>query len=261
MKTGRNRNNAALLVALILSFCPALWALPDEIQVYPDSVNAPGKLSVELHSNYAIEGRRIPQHEGEYPPHHVLQFTPEFSLGLFQNMDIGLYLPMAADPEGRFLSNGARIRLKYLRPPKQDSPWFLGANVEVGAQSRRISTEPFLAELRPIFGLRYGSWLLALNPILDVEWGKDEKREVVLEPCGKLAYNWTEELALGVETYVEWGPLYRPLPQEARHVQIFLTADVGAGKTDTAFNIAVGRGYGPTQDRFSAKIIASVPLN
>ncbi len=46
----------------------------DEIQVYTDDINAPGKFGLELHLNLTLSGRRVPDYPGEITPHRGIGF-------------------------------------------------------------------------------------------------------------------------------------------------------------------------------------------
>lgn len=61
----------------LLALAPcARAALPDEIQVYTDDINAPGEFGLELHVNTTPQGRRTPEFANEVTPHHGLRVTP-----------------------------------------------------------------------------------------------------------------------------------------------------------------------------------------
>ena len=76
-----------LVAAAIFCCSHAHGALPDEIQVYTDDVNAPGERGIELHVNTTPSGRSAPGYPGEVPTHHGLRITPELSWGLAPDVD------------------------------------------------------------------------------------------------------------------------------------------------------------------------------
>src|ERR1700675_2958012 len=96
-----------LLCGLILIPSIAGAALSDEIQVYTDDINAPGKFGLELHINTTPKGRRVPDYPGEVVPNHGLRITPEFSYGLTETWEAGLYIPTNRDPSGDVSVAGA----------------------------------------------------------------------------------------------------------------------------------------------------------
>lgn len=71
------------------------WAnTEDEIQVYNDAINAPGKFGLEIHSNYVFDGVQVPAYDGDAPSNGSLRETSEFSYGLSEKWEIGSYLPL-----------------------------------------------------------------------------------------------------------------------------------------------------------------------
>ena len=101
----------ALLALLGLTALPAAWAaLPDEIQVYADDLNAPGEFGLEVHVNTSPRGQRDATYAGEVKNDHSLFVTPELSWGLNDTMDAGLYLPTARDEQVVATAAGVTIR-------------------------------------------------------------------------------------------------------------------------------------------------------
>src|SRR5258708_19832540 len=72
----------------------------DEIQVYTDDINAPGKFGLELHLNTTPQGRTKPDYPGEITPQHGVRLTPEFSYGLNKQFEAPLSFPPARTPAG-----------------------------------------------------------------------------------------------------------------------------------------------------------------
>jgi len=55
----------SLLLSLAVLGAAALHAVMiDEIQVYTDDINAPGKFGLELHVNTTLKGRSTPDYSG-----------------------------------------------------------------------------------------------------------------------------------------------------------------------------------------------------
>ena len=101
-----------LLYGLALWSSLAHAALSDEIQVYTDDINAPGEFGLELHVNTTPRGRSTPDYRGEVVPNHGLRVTPEFSYGLTETWEAGLYIPTNRESSGNFSIAGAKLRLK-----------------------------------------------------------------------------------------------------------------------------------------------------
>ncbi len=160
-----------LLALLAAASCApaARAALPDEIQVYTDDIRQPGEAGLELHVNTTPSGRSAPDYRGEITPWHGLRVTPEFSYGLTDDLEPGLYLPVVRDASGTTYFAGPRLRLKWLLVRQEDGGegWFLGLNNELSRVAERFEQGCSLWELRPIIGGRSGAWLVSFNPVVD----------------------------------------------------------------------------------------------
>ena len=91
----------ALLLGAGLGHGPEALAIVDEIQVYTDDLDKRGERGLELHINTTPRGRKTPGYDGDLPPHHGVRVTPEFSWGLGNDFDAGLYFPSATDSHGK----------------------------------------------------------------------------------------------------------------------------------------------------------------
>ena len=246
------------LVCLGAIFCPPALAAPDEIQVYLDDINAPGKTGIELHLNYVPKGRDTPDYPGEIPPNHVFRATPEFSIGLRPNWDVGLYLPTEVAPGGDAYLDGVRLRLKYLAPVEAARPLFYGANVEVGYVPIRVSQDRYAAELRGILGYRGGPWLFAVNPILG--WalsGPDKSSTPDLKLNFKIAREFNSEWSFGIETYSGFGPINDIASSSQQDHVFYVAADFE--RKDFGVNFGIGRGLTDASDDRVIKAILSIP--
>lgn len=72
---------APALEAAMLS-APSRADLPDEIQVYDDSLNRPGQFGLEIHANHSFGGETSPGFPGEITSGDATRLTAEFSYGL-----------------------------------------------------------------------------------------------------------------------------------------------------------------------------------
>ena len=233
-------------------------AAPDEIQVYTEELNAPGEFGLEQHLNYTIKGQQTPDYPGQMTSHHVTQITPEFSYGLTQNLEAGLYLPLAINPAGDTFLNGLRLRLKYIAPRQLNEATFYGLNVEVGRDSSRISDSISGMELRPIIGYRDVRWLLSFNPILNVGLAANVSHQPQFEPALKLTHSVGAAARAGLEYYGEYGPLSHLLPRSQRAHTVYAVTDVemhGFG-----INFGLGRGFVNAGDTWVMKAIIALPL-
>ena len=242
--------NKFLVAAAIFCCSHALGALPDEIQVYTDDVNAPGERGIELHVNTTPSGRSRPGYAGEVTPYHGLRITPELSWGLVPDVDWGLYLPFVRSGDGTDYFAGPRFRLKWM-PLRGNPGYFAGVNVELSFVERRFEEARRTAEIRPIVGYRDADWLLSFNPIVGTDLAGPQKGVLTFAPAFKIARSAGGGYALGAEYYAELGRLSHFAPSsEQSHILYFVL--------DTQkLNFGVGRGLNGATDRWTVKAIYS----
>jgi len=205
----RARLPVSLVAAAALACAPAARAAPDEIQVYTDTLLAPGEKAVELHMNYVPKGATEPEYPGEVPPNHVLRITPEISWGLVPGWDMGLYIPFSwasNEYQSGARLDGAKLRVRRLVKPEGDG-LFYGINVELAYGSYRTSPTLWRSEVRGIVGWRSGPWLLAANPVIEIPIGPSRTGDdsVGFALNLKLAYAIVGDFAIGLEHYAELG--------------------------------------------------------
>ncbi len=247
MSSTRNR---FLVVAALFCCSHAYGALPDEIQVYTDDINAPGERGIELHVNATPSGRSRPDYAGEVTPYHGLRITPELSWGLVPDVDWGLYLPFVRSGDGTEYFAGPRFRLKWM-PLRSKPGYFAGVNVELSFVERRFEEARRTAEIRPIVGYRNDDWLLSFNPIVGTDLAGPQKGVLTFAPAFKIARSAGGGCALGAEYYAELGRLSHFAPgSEQSHILYFVL------DTQTV-NFGVGRGLNGASDRWTVKAIFS----
>ena len=234
--------------------------LQDEIQVYDDSINAPGQFGLELHVNATPKGRSTANYPGEVPPQGALRVTPEFSWGANRTTELGLYVPALVRPDGRPDVAGMKLRLKWLPvQPEGGRGAFAGVNVELSRLARRYSQSPTTLESRFIGGWRSENWLVAVNPILDFALspgfrggGPD------LELGVKVARRLVEGVAGGFEYYAAPGNWRHTLPWQQQDNRLYLAFDVD--RDPWVFNVGLGHGLTHAADRWTVKAIFEIPL-
>jgi hypothetical protein len=236
----------------------AASAAPDEIQVYTEEINVPGEFGLEQHLNYTLEGAKTPDFLGQMTSHHVLQVTPEFSYGITETLEGGLYLPIAFTADGNSYINGLRLRLKFIAPRAAEEKFFYGLNVEVGYDAPRTSQSNTGMELRPIIGYRDEVWLLSFNPILNVALAANADHQPQFEPALKLAHRVVDEVRAGFEYYGEFGGVNHLLPVAQSVQTLFAVVDVEVQGWDV--NFGIGRGNTNASDKWVAKGIIALPF-
>jgi hypothetical protein len=236
-------------------------ALSDEIQVYTDDINAPGERGLELHVNTTPRGRKTPDYPGEVVPNHGLRITPEFSVGLTQTWEFGLYVPTNRDAAGNFDVAGAKLRLKWLpiRGDEETGGWFLGANAELSRQNRKFSESPWTSELRIMMGHRGKEWLFAANTFFNWALSPGFRSATPdLKVALKAARIVSESLALGLEYYSDLGTTKRISPFSDQDNTVYLVADFET--KSWGLNFGVGRGITSTADKYTVKAILGLPF-
>lgn len=253
------RNGRFALVALAICALPCAepaFAASDEIQVYTDDINAPGERGLEVHTNYVTKGRKEADYPGERPPHGVLRMTPEFSWGLAEHWDMGLYLPLSYSDAGSFTLDGAKFRIKTLY---NTGNVYYGANLEVGYSPRRVAENYWNSELRGIIGAKSGDWQVTVNPVLgwDMSGGGGNTTpdfDLAFKVAREVAQGW----ALGVEHYAELGKADHIHAWRESGQSTYAVVDYeGKG---WEINFGVGHGWTDTADKTTIKAIFTIPF-
>ena len=250
-----------LVLLLSLVVVPRLSAVMiDEVQVYADDINAPGKFGLELHLNSTLKGRSAPDYPGEITPNRGIRLTPEFSYGISHDFEAGCYVPMERTASGALDLGGAKVRLKWMpvQPDEKAGGWFAGANVELSRLQPRFEQGRWSTELRTMIGFRDPAWLLAANPVLG--WtlaGPDGSARPDADLQLKAAHEVWKGIAIGPEYYAGFGALGRsPAFAEQDH-SLYLAMDFD--RKPVVFNVGVGRGLSHAADRWTVKFIFEVP--
>ena len=149
-------------------------ALYDEIQVYDDSLNA-----------------------------------PEFSFGISNHWEAGLYLPAVLDSQAQMSVAGQKLRLKWIgQRSSEENQWFYGVNFEISKVAQRYEASPWGSEIRPIIGYRYDDWLFATNPILGYSLSQGYRQGGIdFLPAVKVTHRVSEGMSAGIEAYSDLGKM------------------------------------------------------
>lgn len=245
--------------AILAAASCAHAALSDEIQVYDDTVNAPGEFGLETHINTTLRGRGTPDWAGEITPHHGTRVTAEFSYGLTETLEAGLYLPSNIDAQGNYDFAGPKLRLKWVPGRAPEGGWFYGLNFEIENLSRRFEQSAKGIELRPILGYRGREWFFATNPVLEYSLDKGYRYGGFdFLPSVKVTRKIAEGMAAGIEAYAEVGKLGNWLPSSEQQRTLYVVMDIERG--DWAFNIGIGHGLNAQTDSWTLKGIVEFPF-
>jgi hypothetical protein len=229
----------------------------DEIQVYNAEIAQPGQWTLEQHLNYAINGRKEPDFPGGLVPNHALNGTPELAYGVNEWYEMGWYAPFAVDENGRFYSDGFKVRHLFVTPNADKREFFYGVNFEFAYSTPKFSQTRWNAEIRPIIGVRKGDYEFIVNPIVDIGFGNEG--DVEFTPAARFARKLGEDLAIGLEYYAALGPIGNFLPFGEQQHNIYGVVDFKVGR----FEVNFGVGYGLTggSDRWMTKLIIGTDLN
>jgi hypothetical protein len=241
------------LAVLALTGRPA-HALNDEIQVYLDDMDEPGKRGLELHINATPRGRATPDYPGDLPPYHVTRITPEFSQGLTHDFEGGLYLPAAMDTSGNLYLAGAKLRMKWIPLHSEETGgWYAGANLELSNVRRKFAESRYGSELRLIAGYRTRDFLIGFNEVLEWALSPGYRGSPDAMHAWKLSRRVAEKISLGGEYYDDRGPLGHPLPGDQHERTLYLVADIENSSWD--LNIGIGHGLNAATDAWTVKSI------
>ena len=260
---GRVRVRTLFLLLIGACLCPATGALAivDEIQVYTDDLDARGESGLELHLNTTPSGRRTPDYPGDVPPNHGIRITPEFSWGLGNDFDWGLYLPTATDAERKYHLGGGKLRVKWLpvRAAEGQSGWYFGINNELSRLTKTFSDSRWNDEVRVIAGYRGPGWLIGVNPIC--AWGLSPgfrgSPDVTL--AWKAMHDLGQGFALGAEYYNDIGTLANRLPRDQQNRTLYAVMEIE--RKTWSLNFGVGHGVTPATDNWTAKAIVGISFN
>ena len=252
---------SAIIASIVLLAATPAHAITDEIQVYTDDINKPHELGLELHVNTTPSGRSTPDYPGDSPPWHGLRLTPEFSYGLSETFEGGLYLPSVLDADGNYSVAGFKLRLKWIpqKPGEGASGWYYGVNWELSDVNKKFSESRYATELRTIGGYRGPDWLIGINPIFDWDLSPGHRGggpDFILGV--KAMHDIARGIALGAEYYNSVGKLNHPLPHDLQDETLYLAMDFD--RKPWVFNIGIGKGLTSAADNWTVKAIFEIPL-
>lgn len=230
----------ALLICLV--FPLAARSQTDEIQVYDATIADQGQFEVEFHNNFTPIGRKSADYPGAVVPDHALNGVPEFSYGVTDWFEAGLYLPVyTITRDGRAEFDSAKIRGLFVTPYAAQRTFFYGVNFELSYNARHWEASRISGEVRPIAGLHLGDWDLIVNPILDTDFKGIGRLDFA--PAERVAYNLSPYWAVAVEHYADFGPFQQFYATDRQAQSLFAVADY---KQEDQYNVEAGIGHGFT---------------
>ena len=244
------------MAALLLATSFARATDPFEIQTYDGNANEQGAFGLELHTNVVARG--VTTSDGpELAPNRVTHFTLEPSYGLFDWWELGLYLQAALLPDGSLDWAGAKVRSKFVTPPKwAGSPHVrLGANFELGLLPERFDKGRWAIEMRPIVAWESDRFLFAVNPNVDITLTQPElSLGPTFQPAAMALYQWKDRVSLGFEYYANFGPFTEPLPLAKQEHYLYEVVNLLTVE-HMELNVGFGHGFTDASNAFVGKVI------
>ena len=212
---------AVLLYVVALCFASSALAQDNyEIQVYGAETLEPGSTMIELHSNFTMDGSKVPV-DGTQPTNHALHETAEITQGFTSWFETGFYLftSVRSGTGWQYVGNHIRPRVRV----PESCHWPLGVSLsnEIGYQRRQFSVDTWTWEIRPIVDKTIGSWYLSFNPTLDrALHGPSVSRGFEFSPNAKVSYDVTRQITAGLEYYGALGPMtgFDPVRDQQQHI-------------------------------------------
>ena len=221
-------------------------AAPNEIKVFTDELAAYGEHTLETHMNKA--SRAGPTAQVRATPFQVM---PEYSYGIWHNWELSFQLPASLEQD-RLSGNGYRGELQYVAPHQENRGWYWGINVEIANAVLNGQQRVWNAEIVPIVGLRIDGWHLVANPGISRALS-GSARKINFDPAAKIARKVAGNNSIGLEYYLEAGPIHRLLPNSQRSQVLYVAWDGKLGKSD--FNVGLGHGFTGASDRWVIKSV------
>ena len=245
---------AALFVCAAMA--PSLAAAQDlfEIQVYPYDTVEPGHTMLEFHTNF-IPSATSDCADGLYPNDHQFHVTMEVTHGFTSHFETGFYLETAYVPGVGEKFTGWHIRPRFRAPEFERFPFQFSLSLEYAFNQAGFDPNEQTLEIRPIFERQDGRLYLAVNPDMSVAIkGPDAGEAPGFGPIGKIGWDFTRQVAAGVEYYSELGTVKHFEPRSNQHHILFGAVDLNVSP-DWELNFGLGRGLTGTSEHWVVKSI------
>lgn len=232
--------------------CPPAWAEQTEFEVYRTELPDAGESNFDFASSLS----KTPN-QGDSNGRSMFQAIGEYSYGIADRWAAGFRLPVY-QTGGTWRGYGLLGEVKYVAPHVEQG-FYWGAEIEAGYVSPPGEARQWLLEVMPIAGYRLERWEFTVNPGVVVASAGDGRGVVTFEPNGKISRQVAPQSAIGLEYFVDAGPLRAILPRAARSEVAYLALDTKLGKCGV--NIGLGRGMTDASPRWTAKLVADLEFD
>src|SRR5215471_8436655 len=243
--------------AVLVSLLMATYAAAQdnyEIQVYGADTVDPGATMVELHSNFTVNGSKVPV-DGVSPTQHAEHETVEITQGINSWFETGFYIFTSARNGDGWDWVGDHIRPRVRVPEQWHWPVGLSLSNEIGYQRRKFSEDTWTWEMRPIIDKKLGRWYLSFNPTIDKSLhGENVNLGFEFSPNAKVSYDFSKTVSAGLEYYGALGPIGDLDPLSDQQQQIFPSLDLNIAP-EWELNFGVGWGLTRSTDHLIVKAI------
>ncbi|HKB11621.1 MAG TPA: hypothetical protein VKD69_13250 [Vicinamibacterales bacterium] len=226
-----------------------------EIQVYPYETVAPGQTMIEFHTNFIPSGTHDTA-DGVYANDHQFHETLEITHGWTRYFETGFYIETAPYVPGagaKFV--GWHIRPRFRLPDAESFPFKVSVSFEYAFNQPGFDPNEQTLEIRPIFERENGRLYLSINPDLSIAVkGPAAGSAPAFEPDVKVGWDFTKQIAAGIEYYAETGPVKHFDPLSDQHHIVFPAVDLNVSP-DWELNFGVGRGLTNTSEHWIVKAI------
>jgi hypothetical protein len=245
----------ALIAAAALALPGAALAQDNyEIQVYSADTVPPGDTMVELHSNFTAEGSTLTT-GGVLPTNHAFHETVEITRGVTSWFEVGFYIFTSAREGDGWSWVGDHVRPRLSAPEAWHWPVGVSLSMEAGYQKPQFSEDTWTLEIRPIVDRKLGRLYLSFNPTIDRSFrGASSTKGFEFSPNFKASYDFTKQIAGGVEYYGSLGPVTGFDPVAQQQHQIVPAVDLNVSPR-WELNVGVGFGLTSGTDHLIVKTI------
>jgi hypothetical protein len=211
-----------------------------EIQVYGSATVPPKNTMLELHSNFIIEGAKQIVN-GVLPTNHALHETLEITQGFTPWFETGFYI-FTTVQNGSWEWVGDHIRPRVRAPEQWHWPVGVSLSAEFGYQRRQFSTDTWSLEIRPIVDQQKGRLYWSFNPAFDKGYtGLPSDLKWQFSPDAKVSWDFTKQVAFGLEYYGGFGPVTGLFPFHAQSQQFVPAVDLDISpRWEINFGVGIG---------------------